>query len=246
MTTLDHLGVFALVTDHPGGTVADSVYKALVEAILFGDLAGSRRLLLQDLAQRFETSLTPVREALQALAADGFIEATPRRGYRVRVPSSRHVSELWQVRLGLELLAGELAMTAPDGHADALARLRAIQGDLDGDAGLSHRRHVELNALFHQTLVAASGNRLLCGVYHGIQMQLLGAWVQRGSDAWRKRLCSERQEHLAIMAALAAGDASALTQQLRRHLQRSLDDALRDIAVAPHADLHTDRPDART
>jgi DNA-binding GntR family transcriptional regulator len=228
--------------DHPGGTVADGVYKALVEAILFGDLAGSRRLLLHDLAERFQISLTPVREALQALAADGFIEATPRRGYRVRVPSPRHVAELWQVRLGLELTAAELAVAAPEGHAMALSSLRRIQADLDGDAGLSHRRHVELNALFHQTLVAASGNLLLSGVYHGIQMQLLGAWVQRGSDAWRQRLVSERREHLAIIKAFAARDSIALAAQLRRHLGRSLDDALRDIAVAPP----TDAPDARS
>ncbi len=226
--------------DKPGETVADGVYKALVEAILFGDLAGSGRLLLHDLAQRFQTSLTPVREALQALAADGFIEAIPRRGYRVRVPSPRHVCELWQVRLGLELTAAELAVAAP-GHAPALAQLRAIQAELDGAGGLSHRRHVELNALFHQSLVAASGNRLLTGVYHGIQMQLLGAWVQRGSEAWRLRLASESREHHTIIAAFAARDGALLAARLRQHLQRSLDDALRDIAVTPQ----TDGPDAR-
>lgn len=94
----------------PGETVADGIYRRLIEAILFGDLAASRRLILQELADRFEVSLTPVREALQRLAAEGFIEATPRRGYRIRTPSPRHVAELWQVRLGLELNAGELAI----------------------------------------------------------------------------------------------------------------------------------------
>ena len=104
---------------------------------------------------------------------------------------------------------------------------------LDRDGALTHRRHVELNASFHQTLIAAAANGLLAGVYHGIQMQLLGAWVQRGREEWRLRLASESQEHHAIIAGLRERDAGKLTAALRQHLQRSLNGALRDIAARP-------------
>lgn len=217
--------------ENPGETVADAIHRRLVEAILYGDLASTDRLILQELADRFQVSLTPIREALQRMATEGFIEAIPRRGYRIRVPSPRHVAELWQVRIGLEQTAGELAVaTLLRGENFAAVRqLEAIQHELDSTADLSHRRHIELNALFHQTLVEASGNRLLGTIYHGIQMQLLGAWVQRGSDDWRSRLASESVEHAAIIKALVARDANAVSLAIRIHLGRSLDGALRDI-----------------
>lgn len=223
--------------DGPGETVADGIYRVLIELILFGELAASRRLILQDLADRFQVSLTPIREALQRLAAEGFIEATPRRGYRIRTPSPRHVTELGQVRLGLELNAAELAVALlmQSGDAGSLRQLEALQDELDRTENLSHRRHIELNASFHQTLVEASGNRLLANVYHGIQMQLLGAWVQRGLDDWRARLSSERVEHHAIIDALAGRDAVALASAIRIHLGRALDGALRDIAAQSYA-----------
>lgn len=218
--------------DVPAATVADRTYARLVEAILFGDLANAHRLVLQELATRFQVSLTPVREALQRLAAEGLVEASARRGFRIRTPSPRHVRELWQVRLGLELAAGELAIAnLVGGDTGTLRQMESIQAALDADTALGHRKHLELNTRFHQALIEASGNRLLGTLYHGIQMQLLGAWVQRGSDRWRARLRSERAEHHAIIDALVARDAQALAGAIRLHLGRSLDGALRDVAT---------------
>jgi multiple sugar transport system substrate-binding protein len=232
---------FLFAPESTGATVADQAYRRLVEAILFGDLAASQRLVLQDLAEQFGVSLTPVREALQRLAAEGLIEASARRGFRIRTPSPRHVTELWQVRLGLELAAGELAVArlAAGGDPTALRRMQAIQAELDAKPVLGHRRHLELNTRFHQALIEASGNRLLGTLYHGIQMQLLGGWVQRGSQEWRARLASERAEHHAIVDALAAGDVRALAVAIRQHLGRSLEGALRDVA-ARAADVEPD------
>lgn len=225
--------LFADPTDAVGETVADGVYRVLIEAILFGDLASSQRLILQELAERFQVSLTPVREALQRLASEGFIEATPRRGFRIRKPSPRHVTELWQVRIGLELTAGGLAVACLEagGAAGLVDDLQRIQQELDQADSLSHRRHIELNALFHQTMIEASGNRLLASVYHGIQMQLLGAWVQRGMEDWRLRLESESAEHRAVIAALQNHDEPALARAIRHHLGRSLEGALADLAA---------------
>src|SRR3954465_9758987 len=93
-----------------GETVAEAVRRQLLDAILYGDLAAPRRLYPAELAQRLEVSITPVREALARLAADGLIEAIPRHGYHVRSPTPDYVTELWAVRLALELMAGEVVV----------------------------------------------------------------------------------------------------------------------------------------
>lgn len=213
-------------------TVAEAVRKSLLDAILFGDLAAPSRLFPAALAARFGVSITPVREALARLASEGFIEAIPRHGYHVRSPTPGYITELWSVRLALELMAGETILRrfpeAPARHA-ALAPLLTLHGKLAGQAARSHRNHVALNGQFHDTLVELAGNTLLASTYHGIRVRLFVAWVQRGSRAWRARLSNEQAEHQAVLDALQAGDGPALDAALRAHLSRSLADALADL-----------------
>lgn len=214
-------------------TVADGVYVRMVEAILFGDLASSSRLNLQELAEKYQVSMSPVREALQRLAAEGFIETIPRRGFRIRKPSARHVTELWRVRLGLELMAGELLIEQIQTTKDlsAVLQMESIQAEIDNRTDLTQREHIELNSNFHRRLIDGAGNQLLASVYHGIQMQLMGAWVQRGIDDWRARLGAEREEHHQIINALKEGNPAQLVAAIRGHLGRSLNSAIDDLSA---------------
>ena len=216
-------------------TVTDGVYRLLVEAILYGDLASSSRLILQDLAEKYQVSLSPVREALQRLATEGFIEATPRRGYRIRKPSARHVTELWQVRVGLEITAGELLIERMQATGDrsALQMMEKLQTQMESNSGMTHREHIELNTAFHKALIDGSGNQLLANFYHSIQMQLLGAWVQRGVDDWRLRLKVEGDEHRALLQALKERRTVQLAAAIRGHLGRSLQSAINDLLAQP-------------
>jgi len=226
-------GVDAARPASPAGeTVAEAVRQRLLDAILFGDLAAPRRLYPAELAQRLNVSITPVREALARLAADGFIEAIPRYGYHVRPPTPGYVTELWAVRLALELMAGESILRRfPDAQERraALAPLAATHAKLATQGGRSHRHHVALNGAFHDTLVDLAANAVLSATYRGIRVRLLVAWVQRGSRAWRARLASEQAEHQAVLDAMYAGDGPALDAALRWHLSRSLADAHADL-----------------
>lgn len=218
--------------DTIGETVADGIYRRVIDLILFGEFAHGDRLILLDLAERFNVSLTPVREALQRLAADGFIESEPRKGYRVKSPSPQQVRDLWNVRAGLEAVAVEAVIdriAAGELPQSALDPVLAVQRSLDEESRLTHRRHMELNARFHQTLVLLSNNRLLINIYRGIQIQLLGAWVQRGTQEWRERIASEAKEHRAILNAIRKLDRPAAREAARNHVLRSLDGAIRDL-----------------
>lgn len=227
-------------------TVAEAVRRSLLDAILFGNLAAPSRLFPAALASRFGVSVTPVREALARLAIEGFIEAIPRHGYHVRSPTQDYVTELWGVRLALELMAGETILrrfpAAPARHA-ALAPLLTLHGKLAGQAARSHRNHVALNGQFHDTLVELAGNTLLASTYHGIRVRLFVAWVQRGSRAWRARLSNEQTEHQAVLDALQAGDGPALDAALRAHLSRSLADALADLRATEQKQEREDTHD---
>lgn len=227
----------------PGETLQGTLHRTLLEMILFGFFQRGARLYPQQLAEQFEVSLTPVREALMRLATEGYIEAVPRRGFHVKVPSPKQIVDLWQARLGLELTAGELLinrLVAGEITEDDLAPVLATQAELDRDgANMTHNRHTQLNGDFHQQLVTLSGNALICSIYGGIQLQLLGAWVANGVESWRDRFKYERRDHLNLIKAIRKRDQDLYARTLREHIGRSLDGALSDLrqqTVQPQAE----------
>jgi len=217
----------------PGETLAETLRRTLLEMIVFGYFERGLRLYPERLAEQFGVSLTPVREALMRLAAEGYIETVQRRGFHVRSPDVKQVVDLWQVRLGLELTAGEILIDRLTSGAlapDALDVLETIMGQLEtSPATIEHRPKLSLNAEFHHRIVELSGNDMLITLYRGIQMQLIGEWVQRGLESWRKRLGDEAEEHRAIVTALRSGNKQAYAAATRRHIGRSLKDALGDL-----------------
>ena len=227
-------GELGALVGKPGETLTETLRRTLLEMIVFGYFERGFRLYPERLAEQFGVSLTPVREALMRLAAEGFIEAVQRRGFHVRTPDAKQVVDLWQVRLGLELTAGEIVIERLASGALAPSSLDVLDGimaELEAKPKtIAHRPKLGLNAAFHHRIVELSGNDILVSLYRGIQMQLIGECVQRGLQSWRSRLSSEAQEHRAIVAALRAKDRAAYAAATRHHIGRSLKDALGDLA----------------
>jgi len=77
--------------------------------IVAGEYPPGTRLKQEVLAQQFDVSRTPIREALSRLEAKGIVSQAQRRSAVVRAPSGREISEMYQVRAELEGLAAQLA-----------------------------------------------------------------------------------------------------------------------------------------
>lgn len=219
----------------PGATLGETVRRTLLDMIMHGHFAQGDRLYPERIAEQFGVSITPVREALMQLAAEGFIEAVQRRGFHIRSPDAPQVINLWQVRLGLELTAGELCIARLAGGGlepadlEVLADLQRAQED--PSVRVRHVDKLELNNQFHSQIIELSGNPLLISLYRGIQIKVLGSLVQRGLDTWRGRLGGEAAEHWAIVDGLRSADYDAYQKATRAHLARSLRDALADLAT---------------
>lgn len=128
-------------------SVRGQVLDALRAAVHDGELRPGEVYSAPALGERFGVSATPVREAMQQLAAEGAVEILPNRGFRVLAPSARDLAELAEVRaLLLVPLLHRLAAGLPPERWVALSRL------------------VTDDAEFHEALVALSGNRQLVRV----------------------------------------------------------------------------------
>src|SRR5579864_8576981 len=88
----------------------DSVYQAMRQAIVTCVIKPGELLNVEDLAEKFGVSLTPVRGAIQQLATDGLIEIRPRSGTFVAGLHRQEIDETFKIRCALECLAAEEAV----------------------------------------------------------------------------------------------------------------------------------------
>lgn len=217
----------------PGETLTATLRRTIMELVVFGYFADEARIYPHELADHFKVSQTPVREALMQLSSEGLIEATPRRGFHICIPTSGQVVDLWQVRSGLEIMAAELTVArlkiGEIGLTD-LTSLEQLQNTRDClGVSMTTKQHIETNSAFHRTLIELSGNKLLASLFGSIQQKLITAWVQRGLETWRLRLADDRAEHHAILLALRAKDAEQCRKVIAGHIERSLAGALSDL-----------------
>lgn len=223
-----------LLVGEAGQKLSTMAYNSLREMIVYGDLEPGERLYPIEIAERFGISVTPVKEAFTRLHAEGYLEAIPRRGYTVTVPTPKRITELWQVRCGLEVTAGELIierLEAGSVSEGALSVLDECLRELEARGSKDHREHIELNAAFHLQLVKLAGNGELLGLYVSIAQHTIGAWVQTGLGSWKERLAGEAVEHADIMNALRNRDEGRFRAAMKKHLGRSLEDAIEDVSL---------------
>ena len=198
----------------------DEVYAALRQSILAHLFQPGERLVVDEIATKLGVSLTPVRHAIQQLAAEGLIEVRPRSGTYVAKLTARDVEETSDLRCALECLAGEKAVERIT--EDELAQFRALLAFLAQPikSEADRKLHEENNSRLHRLLIDCSGNRRLSEAYSNLHAHLVISRAHSQDAFWGERLSLEQAEHEEIVAALEARDVPRLTQALRTHILR--------------------------
>lgn len=186
-------------------------YRDIKQAILSGEFRLRQRLDIEELARRFRVSATPVRRALAILSAERLVSAGGARGYRVAFWSERELGELYQWRGQLAGLAAETHAARESGKDNWRGLphedgFAALMDDLDSDA------HGEL-----KRAARAANERLRAAV--------------RAEPA----ALTDADADLAVLAAaMRAGDAQLLRQEIEHYFSRRIDQA-GAIRAAAHA-----------
>jgi DNA-binding GntR family transcriptional regulator len=204
----------------------DSVYQAMRQAIVTCVIKPGERLNVEELAQKFGVSLTPVRGAIQQLATEGLIEIRPRSGTFVANLNAQEVDETFKIRCALECLAGEEAVRriSPEQIRRLKELLRSLKRKVVTDE--DRKTHEKDNSELHQTIVEASGNRKLGEMYNALNAHIKIVRIHAAETNWPVRMQEEHAEHETIVAALEARDADALSAALRKHIYRAKDSML--------------------
>ena len=140
-----------------GKSLTEQAYFYLREKILTGELAPGTEVSEPELAEQLQMSKTPVREALGRLCVEGFMEAYPRRGYRITPVTLKDMNDLFAVRGVLEGMAASLAArNLTDEELDQLDRLADVSYVVGED--VSTKTFISANEKFHSAIASGSRN----------------------------------------------------------------------------------------
>lgn len=194
----------------------DRVIAELRQAILSGALKPGERLVEGRLADELGVSRNPVREAIRALASEGLVEVTARRGAAVAKVSESEARETIEVRA---LLEGQNARLAARRHdQQIIKRIEAVLNK--GTAAVAAQRFeqlFDLNQQFHSELAAAGQNTVLGDLLQKLRERT--AMLFSPMDPSQQARTWE--EHAAILRAIIAGDERTAAALAAEHVMRA-------------------------
>ena len=217
--------------------IASEIGAEIVEAVI----PQGHDLNTVDLARRYHTSRTPVREALILLENEGLVDIPPRRRPRAHIHTMTEVSEIYRTRTVLfELMAIDLAKKATDDHVAALEaileRMRAAVA-IDDVIAFSW-----LSVEFHDKDTRASGNMTAKRIHDSLLLRTLA--IRRLSLALPGRMAKSFEDHTQLVKAYVNHDSNlagailranhtAALAALERHFQQTGALRFADVAAQP-------------
>jgi DNA-binding GntR family transcriptional regulator len=192
------------------------VYEALAELIINRTLEPGQHLVEADLAEYLGVSRQPVREALQRLQSEGWVDLRPAQGAFVHLPTDEEADQLLSVRSVLETHSAKLA--AGRATAADVKRLWELQNTgVKALADEDTEGLVAANAALHACITELSGNAVLAELIGLVDRRVRWYYTPiarpRGRDAW--------SEHDELIHAIADKDADAAEQIMTKHTERT-------------------------
>ncbi len=212
--------------------LSDITYDLLKEKIASKELAPGTRLNLEMIEKQLSVSRTPLKQALDRLALEGLVIIQPRSGTYVSNPSSKDISDSFEVRRILEVHGiGLAAQKASDIDLEVLEKLvRALKDLLDApNRTISYPQYLTKDYSFHHKILSIAGNKHLLQAFEreNVHAQMARIRYQHPED----ELDNAQNEHDSILAALKSHDAIAAQREMDAHLRRAYRSLMADIAL---------------
>lgn len=203
--------------------LGSAVLAELRSLIISGDFAVGERLVETELAERFDVSRGPIRDALLQLERGGLVELRPRKGSFVRSMSANDVEEIYSLRIALESLAVRIAVGIDAPTTEMKTHLAGLEAaHRSGD-----RRAIgEADMALHRSFIVASGHQRLLDAWETLADQTL--FMMAKLPTVDRDIQGPMGAHSAIVDAVADSNADAAAGALTQHLEEAR------IAMLPH------------
>lgn len=195
-------------------SLSNAVQAEIFQLFLRGEFAMGEKLSEAALAERLGVSRGPVREALRALEEAGLVTLTKNRGAFVREFSREDIHDLYELRIGLDRIIGNIL--APRMSDASIAELRGWIARME-ESLVSNRLadYFPQNIAFHDRIAEMTGNRKLLQLYRRTTNEM--HLMRRHSIVSGGGRLLSNEEHEAIVDALATRDGALAARVLGEH-----------------------------
>ncbi len=205
-------------------SLREEVFETVKDYILKGHYMPGERIVIDAVAKQLGVSITPVREALHHLAAQGLVLVEPHKGFIVKKWNKKEIEDLLFLRMYLEKLAVRLFIQrGAQKNNQALAQIiekMQVASEMNDLENLTR-----LNSEFHRTIINGSGNEELSKIMNSLGEKLHRVRIL--SLSYPGRISKSYQEHLLIYKAICQQDVEAAEKAVENHISNVKDVLLR-------------------
>jgi DNA-binding GntR family transcriptional regulator len=192
-----------------------SVYDALIDLIVGGDVLPGQHIVETDLARQLGVSRQPIREALHRMEAEGWVDLRPSQGAFVHVPTDAEMDELFQARAMLDAeIARRAAGNATREQADRLREIHHTQ--LMAAEASDFAAAISADMAFNREITTIAGNSVLADLANIVNRRVhwyLGITAPAVGQGFGAELGQ-------LTDAIEAGDAELAEVLARRYIRR--------------------------
>lgn len=213
-------------------SLQDRIRESVIAAIQGGELKPGAQIDEKLLAEQFESSRTPVREALLMLAAQGLVTIAPRAGMFVHKPSAAELVAMFETLAEMEGVVARLA-TQRISVAGKQALAQAHEAAGVPARARDSAAYSEANRVFHGVLYQAAANPFLSDQIVQLRRRLAIYW-QKKDLINEARVATSYREHGNVVEAILSGQADAAAEAMRTHISAG-GKALADLVLLAEA-----------
>lgn len=191
-------------------TTAEKIYRSLKKRIINGAIAPTTIITERELADFYQVSKSPVREALRRLVAEGFLVSYPRKGYVQNILTEKDYRQIQAVRLPLEELV--VRLVNEKAQTKDLEKLLKASGSDEQDP------YHSANTNFHLQLAKLSGNKYLYTSLETLLASAARAFILKTD----KHTTTGTSHHQEIVAQLLQGDLEQALMAIKKDINQDL------------------------
>lgn len=196
-------------------SLKDYVYDYISGELQAGNLKSDTKINEQDICDKLNISRTPVREALIQLAADGLLESTPRRGFRVKKITEKEAADLYDVIGTLDSMAVELSIDKIS--MEDLHQMESLYLEMEeAISSFNFIKYYKIQKEFHDVYIDKSENSALIDTLNRLRNRFLRQnYNNIPKEELQKVLFETNQEHKYILKLFRTKDVDALRSYIK-------------------------------
>ncbi len=212
-------------------SLVDMVADRIRSNIYTGKYAPGKKMVVRELSEEFGVSHTPIKDALNRLISEGYVEALPRRSMVVRTFTNCDLIERLQVRLMFEIFCADEIIEQARKHPEIAEELEQViwlmKECISDPEHLSYEGWVQNEARFHRCYMRYCGNQKVFELYTGLDTNKLTYFTYLSSSHTPLKfstLESNLKEHEIILRAIKNLNAQQFIDGVICHLVRACED----------------------